>query len=263
MSIVRQGNSNTPSATTSTPSKPTRDPSAGPSPTTTSSQPSNASACEHSKPPLTKQKSSKLQNQDTRAQSYLIESKGDSQGHGFVIHSICRERRPAEMSKALSFDLRVRVLAVVATGASHRVAAARFGVSAASVSRWRRRSRSLGDPRPGALGGDRRSSHIEAHRSTFPQDVRGRQGMHHGSRFAGAPRSPALSFPPLLFPRLIEQHRGKVLLEIGSRCPIGLNHGPSGFPPRYLVAVSNTTYHAGGHGTRDPGPLQQNKPRQG
>ena len=67
------------------------------------------------------------------------------------------------MSKALSFDLRVRVLAVVAAGASHRVAAARFGVSAASVSRWRQRSRSRGDPRSGALGGDRRSVHIEAH----------------------------------------------------------------------------------------------------
>ena len=67
------------------------------------------------------------------------------------------------MSKALSFDLRVRVLAVVAAGASHRVAEARFGVSAASVSRWRQRSRSQGDPRSGALGGDRRSVHIEAH----------------------------------------------------------------------------------------------------
>ena len=68
------------------------------------------------------------------------------------------------MPKALSFDLRIRVLAVVAAGASHLVVAARFGVSAASVSRWCRRSRSQGDPRPGALGADRRSSHIEAHR---------------------------------------------------------------------------------------------------
>ena len=39
------------------------------------------------------------------------------------------------MSKALSLDLRVRVLAAVAAGLSHRAAAARFGVSAASVSR--------------------------------------------------------------------------------------------------------------------------------
>ena len=41
------------------------------------------------------------------------------------------------MSKALSVDLRVRVLAAVAAGATHREAADRFGVSAASVSRWR------------------------------------------------------------------------------------------------------------------------------
>ena len=61
------------------------------------------------------------------------------------------------MSKALSVDLRVRVLAAVATGATHRQAAERFGVSAASVSRWRKREREQGDPRPKALGGDRRS----------------------------------------------------------------------------------------------------------
>ena len=68
------------------------------------------------------------------------------------------------MAKAFSFDLRVRVLAAVGEGASHRAAAARFGVSAASVSRWRRRAEVQGEPRPGALGGDRRSAHVEAHR---------------------------------------------------------------------------------------------------
>lgn len=68
------------------------------------------------------------------------------------------------MSKALSVDLRVRVLAAVAAGASHREAAERFGVSAASVSRWRARERELGAPQPKALGGDRRSDRIEAHR---------------------------------------------------------------------------------------------------
>ena len=68
------------------------------------------------------------------------------------------------MSKALSIDLRVRVLGAVAAGATHREAASRFGVSAASVSRWRKRKREQGDPRPKALGGDRRSDRIEAHR---------------------------------------------------------------------------------------------------
>ena len=41
------------------------------------------------------------------------------------------------MSKALSLDRRMRVLAAVAEGASHRAVVLRFGVSAASVSRWR------------------------------------------------------------------------------------------------------------------------------
>lgn len=66
------------------------------------------------------------------------------------------------MSKALSVDLRSRVVAAVKAGASHREAAARFGVSAASVSRWRRLDREQGDVRPGPLGGDRRSGRVEA-----------------------------------------------------------------------------------------------------
>lgn len=66
------------------------------------------------------------------------------------------------MSKALSLDLRVRVLAAVEAGSSHRQAAERFGVSAASVSRWRALARESGSPRAGPLGGDRRSGRIEA-----------------------------------------------------------------------------------------------------
>ena len=66
------------------------------------------------------------------------------------------------MSKALSLDLRTRVLGAVAGGLSHRQAGERFGVSAASVSRWRAREREQGDPRPMALGGDRRSGRIDA-----------------------------------------------------------------------------------------------------
>jgi transposase len=67
------------------------------------------------------------------------------------------------MSKALSVDLRERVVAAVAAGASCRAAAARFGVSASSAIRWRALSRQVGSVMPGPLGGDRRSSHIEAH----------------------------------------------------------------------------------------------------
>jgi len=73
------------------------------------------------------------------------------------------------MSKALSVDLRVRVLGAVADGASHRKAAARFGVSPASVSRWRALEREQGSPKPGPLGGDRRSGRIEAQASLIQQ----------------------------------------------------------------------------------------------
>jgi transposase len=68
------------------------------------------------------------------------------------------------MSRALSLDLRTRVLAAVRGGMSHRLAGERFGVSAASVSRWRALERQQGDARPKALGGDRRSARIEAHK---------------------------------------------------------------------------------------------------
>ena len=67
------------------------------------------------------------------------------------------------MSTPLSLDLRVRVLAAVAAGLSHRQAGERFGVSAASVSRWRALEREQGDPKPRPMGGDQRSRRIEAH----------------------------------------------------------------------------------------------------
>jgi transposase len=67
------------------------------------------------------------------------------------------------MSKALSLDLRDRVIAAIEGGMSCRQAAARFRVSPASAIRWRSRLRTQGDVRPGLLGGDRRSGRIERH----------------------------------------------------------------------------------------------------
>lgn len=71
------------------------------------------------------------------------------------------------MAKPLSMDLRERVLASIADGVSGRQAAERFGVSAASVSRWRRREREQGDAQPRAQGGDRKSHQIDAHQATI------------------------------------------------------------------------------------------------
>jgi len=67
------------------------------------------------------------------------------------------------MSKALSVDLRERVVRAVAAGVSCRAAAVRFGVSASSAIRWCARLRATGSVVPGALGGDRRSGGTEAH----------------------------------------------------------------------------------------------------
>jgi transposase len=67
------------------------------------------------------------------------------------------------MSKALSVDLRERVVAAIAAGASCRAAAERFGVGASSAIRWWSLHRQVGSVAPGPLGGDRRSGRIEAH----------------------------------------------------------------------------------------------------
>ena len=68
------------------------------------------------------------------------------------------------MSKALSVDLRERLVAAITAGASCRAAAAaRFGVSASSAIRWAALAREVGSVAPGPLGGDRRSARIEAY----------------------------------------------------------------------------------------------------
>lgn len=67
------------------------------------------------------------------------------------------------MPSALSIDLRERVVAAMAEGASRHRAAARFGVSASSASRWAGRLRREGRVAPRPRGGDQRSLAIEAH----------------------------------------------------------------------------------------------------
>jgi transposase len=82
------------------------------------------------------------------------------------------------MSLALSLDLRRRVVAAVdEDGLTHRQAAERFKVSAASVSRWRGLAREKGEPRPGPLGGDRRTHVIEAHAATILEVFEARRDL--------------------------------------------------------------------------------------
>ena len=82
------------------------------------------------------------------------------------------------MSKALSLDLRQRTLgAVHEDGLSHRAAAPRFKVSAASVSRWRALAVDGGAPMHGPLGGDRRSHVVEAQAEIILEVFEGRRDM--------------------------------------------------------------------------------------
>jgi transposase len=80
-----------------------------------------------------------------------------------MIQDIRRGQEAADM--ALSDDLRERVVrAVVDEGMSRNAAAKRFGVGIASAVRWVARFKAKGEVSPSAMGGDRRSGRIEAHR---------------------------------------------------------------------------------------------------
>lgn len=67
------------------------------------------------------------------------------------------------MPSPLSVDLRERVVAAVVAGVSCHRAAARFGVSVSSASRWSERFRHEGQLASKPMGGDHTSQRIEAH----------------------------------------------------------------------------------------------------
>lgn len=108
------------------------------------------------------------------------------------------------MPRALSFDLRVRVLAAVAQGLSHRQAGERFGVSAASVSRWRALEREQGEACARFTG---RRSPIRTGRGAQRHDPRAyrRNARHRDRRAAPSARRQRRNGwlrddPPLLRP---------------------------------------------------------------
>ena len=67
------------------------------------------------------------------------------------------------MTRALSLDIRERVVLAVEGGLSRRSAAKRFGVAASTAIKWIDRWRRTGDVGPRPQGGDRRAQRIEAH----------------------------------------------------------------------------------------------------
>jgi transposase len=68
------------------------------------------------------------------------------------------------MARALSNDLRERVVAAVASGQSCRSVAVRFGVAVSSVVKWSQRQRRTGSVAPGKMGGHRKPI-LEPHRA--------------------------------------------------------------------------------------------------
>src|SRR3984957_17680469 len=68
------------------------------------------------------------------------------------------------MARPLSEDIRERVIAAVAAGASTRAGAARFGVAVSSVVKWSQRYRATGSVAPGKMGGHRKRV-LEPHRA--------------------------------------------------------------------------------------------------
>lgn len=60
------------------------------------------------------------------------------------------------MARPYSQDLRERVVSCVASGATCREAAARFGVGVATAVRWSHRQRTTGDASARPMGGCRR-----------------------------------------------------------------------------------------------------------
>ena len=73
------------------------------------------------------------------------------------------------MARALSLDLRERVIAAIEAGTSCGQAAERFGVAKASAIRWHARFRAEGEIAAKPMGGDRHSHRTEAHAATILQ----------------------------------------------------------------------------------------------
>lgn len=94
------------------------------------------------------------------------------------------------MPAPYSGDLRDRVAGAVASGASARAAAGRFGVSVSTAIRWAQRLRAEGHAQARAMGGDHRSRLVEHRRAVLQlvakqpdltlQEIRGALAREHG-----------------------------------------------------------------------------------
>lgn len=78
------------------------------------------------------------------------------------------------MTRALSDDLRKRVIEAIEGGMSRRAAADRFGIGPSTAVKWMQRWRATGSRAPRRPGGDVRSHRIDAHGAAIMDLVEGR-----------------------------------------------------------------------------------------
>ena len=81
------------------------------------------------------------------------------------------------MAKALSEDLRIRLVRAVEGGMSRRAAAERFGISVSSAIRFVKEWRESGATKAKRLGGDQRSQRIEEHHETIMNAIEAKPDM--------------------------------------------------------------------------------------
>jgi transposase len=74
------------------------------------------------------------------------------------------------MTRALSNDLRERVVEAVVAGENCRAVASRFGVAVSSVVKWSQRYRATGSVAPGKMGGHRKRV-LEPHRAFIVERI--------------------------------------------------------------------------------------------
>ena len=111
------------------------------------------------------------------------------------------------MARALSGDLRCRVVAAVDGGMSRRAAAERFGAGVATAIRWVRAWRTDGRAAALPMGGDLRSRRIEAYRDAILAAVEAEVDITLAELADLLRREHGAPFAPSTVWRFLDRHR--------------------------------------------------------
>ena len=142
------------------------------------------------------------------------------------------------MVRALSEDLRVRVIEAVEAGASRREAAARFGVSVSSAIRWVAVWRASGRTRAAPTGGDLRSARIETHKAFLLAQVNAEPDVTLAELRERLRREKGVSVAISTLWRFLDRHR-MTLKKNRARRRAGTSR-PEGETPRLVRAATRS-----------------------